>query len=314
MSEEHDGLSPDPEFRAAILAGLGRRPRRIPCRFLYDRQGSALFEQICGLEEYYLTRTEHALLYRHAGDLRQWIGPRPRILEFGGCTPGKARYLFDALDPTAYLPVDICREALAGSVAVLRRDYPELSVHPIHADFTRPIPVPQGAQPMLGFFPGSTIGNMRPAGAIAFLRRVRRVLGKTGAMLIGVDLKKDPALLHAAYNDSRGITAAFILNLIGRINRELDGDFDLGGYAHAARYNAAAGRVELHIVSLRDQVARAAGAAFHFLAGDRIHTEDSHKYSVEEFQALARRAGFDAAACWRDEDDLFSIHLLTVPD
>jgi uncharacterized SAM-dependent methyltransferase len=155
---------------------------------------------------------------------------------------------------------------------------------------------------------------MRPAGAVAFLRRVRRILGKSGAMLVGVDLKKDPALLHAAYNDSRGITAAFILNLIGRINRELEGDFDLSGYAHCARYNASAGRMELHIVSLRDQVAHAAGMEIRFRAGDRIHAEDSHKYTVEEFQALARRAGFDAAACWRDEEDLFSIHLLTAPD
>lgn len=298
------------EFARAVLGGLSRRPRRIPCRFLYDQRGAELFDEVCTLDEYYLTRTECALLAGHADDIAGLAGVRPRIVEFGGCTPAKARYLFDAAKPAAYLPVDICHEALTESMLHLASDRPGLRVQPIHADFTRPFRLPPGEGPLLGFFPGSTIGNMMPTEAVGFLTRIRRLLGRDGTMLIGVDLKKAPERLFAAYNDARGITSAFILNLIGRINRELGGDFDLTGFAHTALYHAGLGKMELHIVSCRDQVAHVDGHAFRFRRGDAIHAEDSHKYSIAEFQELARRAGFRAEAAWSDGEDLFSLHFL----
>ncbi len=298
------------EFARAVVSGLSRRPRHIPCRFLYDRRGSELFEQICRLEEYYPTRTECALLARHAGEVAALIGKPPRLVEFGGCTPAKARYLFDAARPRAYLPVDICHEALTESVLQLARERPTLPVTPIHADFTRPFRLPAGDGPVLGFFPGSTIGNMQPAEAVRFLQRIRRLLGRDGALLVGVDLKKADERLFAAYNDASGVTSAFILNLIERINRELHGDFDPAGFAHSALYHAGRGKVEIYIISRREQIARAAGRSFRFHRGDAIHAEDSHKYSVGEFQSLARQAGLQPAAAWCDVDRLFSLHFL----
>jgi len=310
MSRREPDRRPDPEFRSAVLRGLARRPRRIPCRFLYDRRGAELFEEICTLEEYYPTRTECRLLERHASEIAHLAGRHPRLLEFGGCTPAKARYLLDAARPRAYLPVDICRESLAASMVELAQERPELAVLPIHADFTRHFVLPPGDGPLLGFFPGSTIGNMVPAQAVRFLARSRRILGRDGALVVGVDLKKSPDRLFAAYNDARGVTAAFILNLITRINRELGGDFDLGGFGHSALYHAGHGKVELHIVSHRRQIAQAAGRSFAFERGDSIHAEDSHKYSVAEFQHLARHAGFRPQAVWCDPDRLFSLHYL----
>lgn len=300
----------DHDFHTAVLRGLSRRPRRIPCRFLYDRRGAELFEEICRLEEYYPTRTERGLLARYAGDIAKLAGARPRLLEFGGCSPDKARILFDATGPSAYLPVDICREALTASVIDLARERPDLQVKPIHADFTRPFPLPPGDGPLLAFFPGSTIGNMAPRQALRFLAWTRHLLGRDGAMLVGVDLKKAHERLFAAYNDARGVTSAFILNLIERINRELGGDFDLTGYGHSAIYNAGDGRMELHIVSRWDQMVHVLGQTFRFRRGDAIHAEDSHKYSIAEFQALARRAGFSPAAAWSDGEGLFSLHYL----
>jgi len=300
----------DPEFRAAVLRGLARRPRHIPCRFLYDRRGAELFEEICGLDEYYQTRTETHLLDRYASEIAALTGTCPRLLEFGGCTPAKARPLLDATRAQGYLPVDICRESLAQSVVTLAEERPALVVNPIHADFTRPFPLPPGAGPLLGFFPGSTIGNMRPPQAVAFLARARRLLGRDGAMLVGVDLKKSAERLFAAYNDARGVTAAFILNILDRINAEMNGDFDRDGFSHSALYNAGRGRVELHIVSRRDQLAHAAGQSFVFRRGDAIHVEDSHKYTLAEFRALARRAGFHPQAVWCDAEGLFSLHFL----
>jgi len=303
---------PDPEFRTAVLRGLSRRPRSIPCRFLYDRRGAELFEEICGLDEYYPTRTEIALLHRHAGDIAALVGRHPRILEFGGCTPDKVGPLLDALAPSAYLPVDICADSLAASRVRLAEERPGLTMVPIHADFTRPFTLPAGEGALLGFFPGSTIGNMTPSQAVRFLARLRRLLGGDGALLVGVDLKKPSERLFAAYNDRRGVTAAFILNLIARINRELDGDFDLAGFAHSALYHAGRGRMELHIVSRRRQFAHAAGQNFAFERGDAIHAENSHKYAIGEFQQLARRAGLTPTAAWSDAEGLFSLHLLKV--
>ncbi len=299
------------KFRSAVLRGLARRPRRIPCRFLYDRRGAELFDEICGLDEYYPTRTECALLARHSSEVAMLLERRrPRLVEFGGCTPAKARYLLETTRPRAYLPIDICREALANYASELSRERPGLAVLPIHADFMRPFDLPPGDGPVLGFFPGSTIGNMPPEQAIRFLARVRHQLGRDGAMLIGVDTKKAHERLYAAYNDARGVTSAFILNLVERINRELDGDLDLRNFAHSALYNAGRGRMELHIVSRRRQVVHVAGRAYRFGCGESIHAEDSHKYSMEEFQALARRAGFRPIAVWCDAERLFSLHFL----
>ena len=303
-------MSPRRQFRRAVLTGLSRRRRRIPCRFLYDHRGAQLFDEICGLAEYYPTRTECRLLADHAGEVAALMSGRPRILEFGGCTPTKASYLFDALFPAAYLPIDICPESLAIARRLLAVERPDLEVVPICADFTRPLRLPAGRGPLLGFFPGSTIGNMSPQQALRFLGLARRMLAGDGGLLIGVDLKKSHDRLYAAYNDPRGVTAAFILNLLDRINSELEGDFDRDSFAHTALYNAGSGRVELHLVSRRRQIARVAGRPFQFRRGDAIHTEDSHKYTIEEFQTLARHAGFRPTAAWCDEERLFSLHFL----
>ncbi len=298
-------------FRVAVLRGLSRRPRRIPSRFLYDRRGAELFEEICGLDEYYPTRTECALLDRHSPEVAVLLERRqPRLVEFGGCSPAKARYLLETTRPRAYLPIDICRDALAAYASDIVRERPGLAVQPIHADFMQPFRLPPGEGPVLGFFPGSTIGNMQPEQAVRFLARIRPLLGEGGAMLVGVDMKKSHERLFAAYNDARGVTSAFILNLVERINRELEGDFDLGGFAHSALYNAGRGRMELHIVSRHRQVVHVAGRPYRFRCGESIHAEDSHKYSVEEFQALAKRAGFRPAAAWCDAEKLFCLHFL----
>ena len=300
----------DEEFRDAVVRGLTQRPLHIPCRFLYDAEGSALFAQICELDEYYVTRTETALLARLAPALATLIEPGARILEFGGCTPAKARFLFDALAPSAYLPVDICAPALDASVSDLARNFPALRVYPIHADFTTAFTVPPGPGPLLGFFPGSTIGNMRRRAAISFLSRVRALLGPGGSLLSGVDLKKDVRILEAAYDDARGVTRAFILNVIARIRRELDSNLDPAWFSYRARYHARHGRMEMHLVCERDIEARVAGVEFRLARGERIHIEDSHKYAVDEFQGMARSAGYGAMQVWTDPRELFSIHLL----
>lgn len=300
----------DEDFRDAVLEGLTQRPRRIPCRFLYDAEGSALFARICELDEYYVTRTETALLARVAPEIATLVEPGARILEFGGCTPAKARFLFEALAPSVYLPVDICAPALETSVSELAREFPALPVHPIHADFTTAFAVPSGPGALLGFFPGSTIGNMRRRTAISFLSRVRALLGAGGSLLIGVDLKKDVRILEAAYDDAQGVTAAFILNVIARIGRELDSNLDPSWFRYRARYHARHGRMEMHLICQRDIEARIAGVELRLARGERIHIEDSHKYGIDEFQGMARSAGFRDLHVWTDPRALFSIHLL----
>lgn len=300
----------DEVFRDAVVHGLTQRPLRIPCRFLYDAEGSALFARICELDEYYLTRTELALLARVAPSLAKLVGPGYRILEFGGCTPDKARFLFESIAPTAYLPVDICEPALQASTRDLARRFPTLKVHPIHADFTAEFKVPSGAEPLLGFFPGSTIGNMRRKEAIRFLSQVRVQLGTGGALLIGVDLKKDIRVLEAAYNDTQGVTAAFILNVIARIRRELDSTLDPAWFDYRAHYHARYGRMEMHLVCKHDIDAHVAGVPIRLSRGERIHIEDSHKYALDEFDAMARRAGLVPEKVWTDSHQFFSIHLL----
>jgi L-histidine Nalpha-methyltransferase len=308
----HDLAPGEESFRDAVLKGFGHDRKSIPCKFLYDARGSALFEEICRLPEYYPTRTEIAILDENAADIAAEMGPHSRLIEFGSGGSHKARVLLEALDrPAAYVPVDISREHLREAAAGVAADFPLLPVIAVCADYTAvfrlpPLPGPGGKR--VGFFPGSTIGNFEPAAAERFLTNCAHILGTGSEMLIGVDLKKDPAVLDAAYNDAAGVTAAFNLNLLDRINRELDGDLELDRFAHLAFYNAAEGRVEIYIRSRAEQMARIAGQRFAFAAGELIHTEYSYKYSVPEFRALAARAGFRPVDTWTDANDLFSLH------
>jgi len=303
------------EFRDAVLAGLGDAQKTLPCKFFYDAEGSRLFDQICELPEYYPTRTELKLLADTADEIAELIGRRARLVEFGSGAGVKIRLLLEALDrPAAYVPVDISREHLMMAAADLARDFPALQIAPICADYTKPFALPASAgvppETTVGFFPGSTIGNFTPAEARGFLSRARKLLGPGSSMVVGVDLRKDTKILVPAYDDAAGVTAAFNLNLLVRINRELDGGFDLEQFAHEARWNDAAGRIEMHLVSRRDQQVRIGAARFSFRAGETIHTENSHKYTLDQFRALAVEAGYKPRAAWTDAAGLFSVHML----
>lgn len=305
--------TPQDDFAAAVLAGLVRRPRSIPCRFFYDAIGAELFEQITRLEEYYPTRTETTLLETYGAEIAQTVGPGRVLVEFGSGSSRKTSLLIDALGRIpAYVPIDISPESLHEAAAWLAKRHAGLRIVPLVADFTKTRDLPKLAQKQrkLGYFSGSTIGNLNLEDAQAFLTNAAHLLGPDSVFLIGVDLKKDTSILLPAYDDKAGVTAAFNLNLLARINRELGGDFDLSRFAHEAIYNARAGRIEIYIVSLADQTARVDGRAFTFAKGERIHTENSHKYSVAEFQALARSAGWLPARVWTDPANLFSLHLL----
>jgi L-histidine Nalpha-methyltransferase len=308
----HDLAPGEESFRDAVLGGLGRPRKAIPCKFFYDARGSALFEAICRLPEYYLTRTEVAILEANAPGIAAQIGPFGRLIEFGSGASTKARILLRALDrPAAYVPVDISREHLRDAAASLAEDFLSLPVVAVCADYTRPfllppLPGPDGKR--VGFFPGSTIGNFEPDAAVAFLANYARILGPGGEMVIGVDLKKDPEILEAAYDDRTGVTARFNLNLFERINRELDGDLDVDRFEHVAFYNETEGRIEIYIRSLANQEAWIAGRHFRFGKGELVHTEYSYKYSIAEFRALAARAGFRLLYTWTDPARLFSVH------
>jgi dimethylhistidine N-methyltransferase len=300
------------DFGRALLAGLKSSPKHMPCKFFYDEAGSILFDRICELPEYYPTRTELALLEARAGDFAALIGPDAELVEFGAGAGRKVRLLLDALErPCGYLPIDISGDYLQGVADKLDADYPDLQVRPIVADYTKPFALPaksSGAR-RIGFFPGSTIGNFPRAEAIAFLRMAADKLAG-GGLLIGVDLVKDPAILHAAYNDTAGVTAAFNKNILVRANAELGADFDLDGFAHHAFYDPRAQRIEMHLVSLARQRVRLLGQDILFAEGETTHTEDSHKYTLDGFRALAAEAGFTPRAAWTDPDHLFSVHWL----
>jgi dimethylhistidine N-methyltransferase len=301
------------EFARAALDGLSRTPRAIPAKFLYDARGSQLFDQICELPEYYPTRTETKILRACASEIAERAGPGRALIEYGSGSSVKSRLLLDALQNlSVYAPIDISREHLDATADKLRRDYPGLRVEPVCGDYMEiealPDLVPTTGR--LGFFPGSTIGNLTPEEARDFLRRARGLVGDDGAMVIGVDLRKDPALLHAAYNDSAGVTAAFSLNLLRRMNRELDATLDLAGFAHEAFYNEQEGRIEIYLRSLRSQTAMVAGWRFMFAQGERIHTEYSYKYDDRTFAALVDGTGFDIGRTWTDDDSLFAVHYL----
>lgn len=302
------------EFAEAVMEGLSRDSKEIPCRFLYDARGSELFERITGLPEYYPTRTEIALLERHGGDIARLAGPGRALVEFGSGSSRKTDILIERLERlAAYVPIDIAHEALGEAADRLAERHPELTILPVHADFNQAIALPDrvGLAPKLGFFPGSTIGNLNYDEAKAFLADAARLLGAGSGFLVGVDLKKDAGILVPAYDDSQGVTADFILNLLHRVNRELGGDFDVSQFALESVYNAEDGRIEIYIVSLADQRASVLGRTFAFAQGERIHAEYSHKYGVDEFQDLARASGWTATDAWTDPDGLFSLHYLS---
>jgi dimethylhistidine N-methyltransferase len=308
----HDLAPSEESFRDAVLAGLGHDPKTLPCKFFYDARGSALFEEICEVPEYYLTHTEIRILEVYAGAIAGHIGAHCRLIELGSGSSRKVRILLEALEaPAAYVPVDISREYLREAAARLAADFPALSVVAVCADYTRPFPLPPLPGPpgkRVGFFPGSTIGNFEPEAVVRFLAHCAELLGPEGEMLIGADLKKDPAVIERAYNDRAGLNAAFNLNLLERINRELAGDIDIARFEHLAFYREAKGRMELYLKSLADQTATIAGRRFQFAEGERIHTENSYKYAIPEFHALALRAGFRAVHTWTDPGELFSVH------
>jgi dimethylhistidine N-methyltransferase len=303
-------------FRDDVIAGLSAPQKSIPPKYFYDAAGSRLFERICRLPEYYLTRAELALTRAHIGAIARFAaaGARGRsgvqLIEYGSGEGLKTRLLIRALRPSAYVPVDISRSALDAAVAKIRKDFPWLRVMPVVGDFSRPLELPQ-VRPYaerVAYFPGSTIGNLAPEQAHAFLRMSR---GQAARMLVGVDVRKDANVLHAAYNDARGVTAAFNLNLLKRINGELRGNFDARKFAHYAFYSPAAGRIEMHLVALERHAVRVGAHRFEFDVGESIHTENSYKYSVEGFRALARAADFKARALWTDRRGLFALHGLS---
>ncbi len=302
------------EFLSDVIEGLSQDQKRISPKYFYDSKGSALFDQICELEEYYPTRTEMGLLKESALEIANIVEGH-HLIEFGSGSSTKIRILLDAAtDLASYIPVDISKDHLYASAESIAQDYPDLDVIPVCADFTRTFDLPEKAEDgnKVGFFPGSTIGNFSRQEASDFLSMTTHLLGDDGGLVIGVDLKKDPRLLRAAYNDNTGVTAEFNLNLLSRINRELDGTFELDSFTHEAHYNQDKGRVEMHLVSGKDQSVSVDGHTFHFERDESIHTENSHKYDVEEFHNLGRQAGFNAERTWIDENDLFSIHYLRV--
>ena len=302
------------DFRAAVLDGLTRSPKALPCKFFYDDRGSHLFDRICELPEYYPTRTELAITRRHAAAMARAIGPDALLVEYGSGSSTKTRLLLDALvGPAGYVPIDISRGHLMHAARSLAADYSGLRVMPVCADYTRPfgLPVDPAAHNVVAYFPGSTIGNFEPDAAVAFLANVRRTCGRGSALLIGVDRKKDPARLHAAYNDAAGVTAQFNLNLLHRINRELGGTLDASAFAHYAPFNPTLGRMEMHLVSLRKQTATVAGRPVAFDLGESIHTESCHKFTPDGFAALAAAAGYRPRQVWMDDEQLFGVHLLT---
>ena len=313
----HD-LRPDAgSFLDDVLAGLARPRKELPPRYFYDERGCELFEAICETPEYYLTRAETALMRQRAGDMARRLGPDCEVVEYGSGSGRKTRILLEALEPVAYVAVDIAREQLRATASEFAREFPRLVVVAVCADYARPLTLPPlntvKARRRVVYFPGSTVGNFTPDDAADFLGNVRELVGPGGGLLVGVDLKKAPARLNAAYNDARGVTAEFNLNLLRRINREFGADFDLAAFRHQAFYNEPLGRVEMHLLSLKAQQVTIRGRAIRFSAGETIHTENSCKYTVAEFQALAHVKGFDPVECWTDADPLFGIHYLAVP-
>jgi dimethylhistidine N-methyltransferase len=294
-----------------ILAGLEKSQKTLSPKFFYDEQGSRLFDEICELPEYYQTNTELSIMQRHVGEMAQRIGPQASLIEFGSGSSVKIRILLEHLHQlAAYVPVDISREHLVKAADAISRDFPDIEVLPVAADFTQPfdLPDPQ-VMPVRNvvYFPGSTIGNFSPDAADKLLRVMHHEAGENGALLIGIDLQKDVRIIERAYNDKAGVTALFNLNILRRINREFGADFRLENFRHRAAYNTGFGRIEMHLISTCDQSVRIAGRQFEFAAGEALLTEHSHKYTYEGFSEMAARAGFTVVAAWTDADEMFSV-------
>jgi len=303
------------QFRKDVLAGLSHSRKTLPCKYFYDEAGSRLFDRICEVDEYYLTRTERQIMSDHAGEMSEEFGPACVLVEYGSGSSYKSRLLLDRLDENAaYVPVDISHEYLRETARELREEYPQLAIRPICADFTRDFEIPSFPDRhgrTIAYFPGSTIGNFAPERAVELLAKMRHLVGASGAALIGVDLPKSRDVLEAAYDDAEGVTAQFNLNLLERINRELDADIPVDQFVHRATFNERESRVEMHLVSTEDQSVVIEGREIAFSEGETIHTESSYKYSRRTFQRLARRAGFQVARIWCDDREYFSVHLLT---
>ncbi len=306
---------PEPvDFYSEVITGLKQEQKRIPPKFFYDETGSKLFDQICELPEYYPTRTEMALLRQHADEIAALIGEECLLIEPGSGSSQKVRLLLDALMPRAYIPMDISRRYLFDVAQQLADEYHWLDVHATCVDFTAKMELQYCPEDVhkVAFFPGSSIGNFEPEDAGTFLANIAEMVGKGGGLLIGVDLKKSADTLNQAYNDKQSVTAEFNLNLLNRINRELDGNFDIDSFEHRAFYNSRLGRIEMHLLSKRDQIITVGEQSICMTNGETIHTENSYKYSVEEFSALASQAGLAQISVWIDEQQLFSLHYYQV--
>jgi dimethylhistidine N-methyltransferase len=309
-----DTTTTDQAIAATALAGLTAQPKTLPPKLFYDAAGVRLFEAITRLPEYYVTRTERAMLARFGHEIAALATPGSALVEFGASDEGKAVLLLDRAQGrlASYMPIDVAREALRDVAARLAKTHPSLRVHPVCGDFLAPLVLPALTPdtPGFGFFPGSTIGNLDPATAIGFLADIRRTLGAGAWLIVGVDLRKDVSLLLRAYDDAAGVTAAFNVNLLTRLNREAAADFIVEAFAHHARWNEAESRIEMHLESLRPQTVHIAGHRVDFAAGETIHTENSYKHSIAGFQSLAGEAGWSAEKLWTDDEKLFSIHAL----
>lgn len=301
----------DPAFRADVLAGLAAPIPAIPARWFYDHRGSELFEEITRLPEYYPTRTEAAMLERHAGEMAAMLGDGAAVIEFGSGSSTKTPLLLRAVAPAAYVPIDISGDFLRESALVLQAEFPDLPIHPVEADFMRPLSLPEvvAGMPKLGFFPGSTIGNLVARSAVDLLRAMKETLGEGSRLLIGMDRIKDVEVLLAAYDDAAGVTAQFNLNLLHRINAELDGDIPVEAFRHRAIWNDELSRIEMHLEAVRDVAFTVCGRNFAFPAGQTIHTENSHKYGHRDSRLLLRAAGWGVVKEWNDEREWFSIIL-----
>jgi dimethylhistidine N-methyltransferase len=315
--EHMDACAPSlGQFRADVLRGLSSPAKELPCKYFYDEAGSRLFEQITELEEYYPTRTERGIMERHASEMAGLLGSRCLLIEYGSGSSTKTRLLLDHLQcPAGYVPIDVSAKHLLYAARALAADYPHLEVIPLSADFTRPLTLPAPRNPVarrVVYFPGSTIGNLTPEEAIALFRRTASLCGLGGGLLLGADLQKDLRVIEAAYNDRQGVTAAFNRNILVRINRELGADFDIEQFSHLAFYDAVKGRIEVHLVSRRDQTVRVRGVPFSFAADESIHTENSYKYTVPGLTELAGAGGFAVERVWTDERQYFSVCYFTV--
>jgi dimethylhistidine N-methyltransferase len=304
------------DFLGDVVAGLSANLRTLPCKYFYDERGAALFQKICELPEYYVTRTEIDILDRNRAEIASQLGPDIQLIGLGTGAGTKTRILIEALEnPAVYIPVDISEKQLRESTALFRKIFPNLEILPVCADYLQPVVLPSARHKParnIVYFPGSTIGNFEPHEAIEFLRRIWNVC-RGGGLLIGVDLKKDQQVLEAAYNDRAGVTAQFNLNLLERVNRELGADFDLEQWRHRAIYNSDAGRIEMYLISEIDQFVHLDEHKFHFRRGDKIVTEFSYKYAPDEFATLARKAGFEFIRMWTDEARLFGVFYFVTP-